>query len=322
MTKKLVNMVNQSHSTLNECKDQGLNENIKENTPDGFTNQDDGNRGWLEDISNKKIGIGKSNLCDPMQTGQIVNDLKEPNRNTIYRYSKSLRGCSEAVMDLFKNIIVLDEDGKAHTVPLIWGTQERAVAAILQNNVRKDNSLVVDRIVLPMMAIHSNDIQFNQERYIYTKAVNYLRDYSGDGKPGFTTKEKYERDTIFGVTRGIPIDVGYTLYIWTLYLEDIDQILEQILLKFNPIAYITVRGISWETIVKLDSVANNIDTEPGDKTDRVIKYQISLTAETFISQPIVRKKAILNTKLDFYNDTKEKEINEVITRLEDNFKEE
>jgi type II secretory pathway component PulC len=109
---------------------------------------------WLEDATQNKMGQGAAALCDPQQTGHIINDDKD--RNTVYRYARSIRGTDEAVRDLFRDIVVLDESGKAHNVPIIWATQEKAVAYILQENVRKDESLVVDRIRLPMLAIHAS----------------------------------------------------------------------------------------------------------------------------------------------------------------------
>jgi hypothetical protein len=277
--------------------------------------------GWLEDHASKKIGLGQENLCDPIQTGQIVEDIKNPSRDVVYRYSKSIRGCDEAMLNLFNNVVVIDEDGKAHKVPIIWGTQEKAVAWILQDNTRKDGSLVVERIRLPMMAIYSTNIDFDQERYTYHRAIDYLRYLRPDEKPGFTLKERYERDTIFGVSRGVPVNKGYTLLIWTMFMEDIDQILEQIFLKFSPIAYINVRGVHWETAVNIDSVANNLDYEPGDQNQRVIKYEINLTAKTYIPQPITRRKSVLKTKVDLYNSVKENEIKEVLARLEETVEE-
>jgi len=315
---KLVNLGNQNQKSLNEpCNDKGLPGNLRDDPPTVFC-PDNGTRddGWLENVSNKKVGIGEGRLCDPMQTGQIVNDVARPNPNVIYRYSKGIRGCDEAVMDLFRNIVVIDEDGKAHPVPIIWASQEKAVAAILQDNVRKDNSLVVERIKLPMLAIYSNSFSFNQDRYIYHKALDYMRYLRPDGKPGFTISEKYERDTVFGVARGIPIDIGYTLYAWTLYIEDMNQLLEQIFTKFSPIAYIRVRGVPWETAVKLDSIANNLDVEPGDQNIRVVKFEFNLTAETLIPQPITRNKAVLKTKIDIFEGTELEDETGVIDRLE------
>lgn len=278
---------------------------------------------WLEDATQNKLGNGSAALCDPQQSGHIINEqgMSPPNRNVVYRYAKSIRGTDEAVRDLFKDIVVIDENDKAHSVPIIWGTQERAVAYILQENMRKDESLVVDRIRLPILAIHSSDFNFNQERYIYHKAIDYLRQPRDNWRPGFTTNERYERDTVFGVTRGIPVDIGYTLYAWTMYEEDMNQILTQIVTKFSPIAYIRVKGISWEIAVKLTNIANNVDYEPGDKALRVFKYQFSFTAESFVAQPIVRKKSVLKTRIEITDSPNEEDITEVLTRLEQAVKE-
>lgn len=278
---------------------------------------------WLEEASQKKMGHGHEALCDPQQTGHIINSqgMEQPNLNTVYRYSKSIRGADEAMIEMFRDIIVLDEDGKAHNIPIIWATQEKAVAYVLQENTRKDESLVVDRIRLPMLAIHASSYAFNQQRYTYHKAINYLRTAKTDWKPGFTTKERYDRDTVFGVTRGIPVDIGYTLYAWTLYEEDMNQILTQIVTKFSPMAYIRVRGIAWEVKVKLDSIANNVNIEPGDRATRVFKYQFGMTAESYVAQPIVRKKAVLKTRVEVTNNPDDEKVTEVLARLEQAVKE-
>jgi hypothetical protein len=269
----------------------------------------------LKDVSTDKTGYGARGDCDPTMTGNIINDPCEGyNRNTIYRYSKALRGADEAMMDLFRDIVVIDEDAKAHNVPIIWATQEKAVAAILQENFRKDDTLVVDRIRLPMVAIHSQDVQYDMERYTYSQARYLARNLQGH--PGLTISENHERDTVFGITRGIPVDISYTLYAWSLYLEDMNQITEQIFLKFNPIAYINVRGVHWEIIVKLDSTANNIEVEPGDQAIRVIKFQFNMTAKSYIPQPIRRSKAVLKIKQEIVNGLSDEETNEVISRLE------
>lgn len=314
-----VNPGNYQNKKLNECDSipPAETNRDKEKFQSSCPGPDGLGLGWLEKAARSKVGIGKEAQCDPMQTGQIVDDMNNPERNVIYRYSKSLRGCDEAMVDLFGNIVVIDEDGKAHKVPIIWGTQERAVAWILQDNTRKDGSLVVDRIRLPMLAIYSSGMDFDQTRYTYHKALDYMRRLDPQRRPGLYAKEKYERDTVFGVARGIPINKTYTLTAWTMYMEDIDQILEQIVLKFSPVAYIRVRGINWETIVTLDSIANNVDYEPGDQNQRIIKFEFNFTARAYIPQPMVRNKSILNTKVDFYNSVEEEKITEVLGRLED-----
>jgi len=327
-----MNDINHPSKNLNECNDKSpinYNENLDSfppnceagsNTPN-FRQVNDESLNWLKDTTNKKVGLGSNANCDPMQSGNILNDPNKPNRNTIYRYSKAKRGCDDAMRDLFTDVVVIDENAKAHPIPIIWGTQEKAVAAILLDNVRKDETLVVDRIKLPMLAIHDTDIQFNTNRYVYHKALDYRRYLREDNKPGFTMDEKYNRDTVFGFARGIPVDISYTLYAWTLYVEDMNQILEQILLKFSQTAYISVTGVPYEVIVKLDSIANNLDYEPGDQAIRVLKYQFNMTTETYIPQPITRQKAVLKTKVDFVDGLEENEIQQVMARLEETAKE-
>jgi len=322
------NEINHNQKSLNECE-VGFQSvpNLDppppycEHDPDSMNKRavNDQSLNWLKDTTNKKIGLGSQALCDPMQKGHVINDGTD--RNTIYRYSKSKRACDEAMQDLFRDLVVIDEDGKAHPIPIIWGTQEKAVAAILLDNVRKDETLVVDRIRLPMLAIIDSDIQMNLDRYVYHKALDYMNHLRPDNKPGFTINEKYDRDTIFGVAKGIPVDIGYTLTAWTLYVEDMNQILEQIITKFSQTAYIRVSGVPYEVIVKLESIANNGDYEPGDQAVRVIKYEFNLTAQTYIPQPIQRKKAVLKTRIEFVDGLKDEEITEVLARLEESIKE-
>jgi hypothetical protein len=100
-----------------------------------------------------------------------------------------------------------------------------------------------------------------------------------------------------------------------------NQILTQVVTKFSPIAYIRVRGISWEIGVKLNSIANNVDLEPGDKKQRVFKYQFSMTAESFVAQPIVRKKSVLKTRVEITDSPNDEDITEVLARLESAVKE-
>jgi hypothetical protein len=216
-------------------------------------------------------------------------------------------------------VVVIDEDGKAWPIPIMLGPPEKAVAAMIQENVRKDETLVVNRLRLPMMALTQSGIEYDLNRYTYHKALNLFRNELG--KPSITISEKYNKDTILGFARGIPVNMTYTLTAWTMYREDMNQIIEQIMTKFSQVAYITVTGVQWEVIVKLDSIANNLNNEPGDQQIRVIKYEFNMTAQTYIPQPIERKKAVLKMKIDFVDGLKEEEITEVLMRIEQSVKE-
>ena len=317
-----INPGNFNDPNLNPCNDLPPLVNDRNEDPpvplcgdDGEPNLNrvhDSDLGWLEDEC-ERDGIGHDATCDPMQSGFIVNDINAPDRDHIVRYNKTIYGCDEAVHDMFKRITVLDIKGQAKPVPVVWGTQERAVAIIMQDNVRKDDSLVTDRLKLPLMALHeSGSIEYDASRYTFHMALEYLGRERPDCQPGFTINEKFERDTIFGVSRGIPIKIGYTLTAWAMYLAEMNQIVEQIMRKCLPLAYISIRGVQWESTVKLDSTASNVNYEPGEKK-RAIKYQFNLTAETYIPQPITRKKAVLATKINV--GLVDEKLTEVVDRL-------
>ena len=274
---------------------------------------------WLKDQTMNKTGYGARVDCDPVQRGQIINDVQSPSRDVLYRYSKSIRGADEAMIDMFRTVVVIDEDGKAWPVPVMMGPPEKAVAAIIQDNVRKDETLVVNRIKLPMLALTQTSIDYDLARYTYHQALNLFQ--RADGKPGLTVSEKYDRDTIFGMARGIPVNLGYTLTAWTMYREEMNQILEQVLSKFSQVAYIRVTGVPWETIVKLDSISNNINNEPGDQAIRIVKYEFNMTAQTYVAQPIQRKKAVLKMKVDFVDGITDQDITQVLARIEESVKE-
>jgi hypothetical protein len=313
--------------TLNECNDKYGDRNPNVDLPSSYCGPDPIGQpyGSQKDVAAdnvdqppRRLGIGQAANCDPMQrSGWGLDDLRSsPSRETINRYSQAIRGCDEAMKDLFSDVTVTDDNGSVHLVPITVAPPEKAVAFILQENVRKDPSFVVDRIRLPLLSLYQSDIAMDMNRYVYHKAINYFRQYRPDQKPGWTISESgRDRDTVFGKARGIPVNISYQLNAWTLYKEDMNQILEQCYLKFSPVAYIRIQDVNYETIVKLDSTANNQEAEPGDKNVRVIKYQFNLTVETYIPQPIVRKKALLDLKIDIL-EAEKNEILDVLDKLE------
>jgi hypothetical protein len=105
-------------------------------------------------------------MCDPQQTGHIMNEqgLEAPNRNTVYRYAKSVRGTDEAVKDMFHRHRGTWTRLARLTRSQSFGPRRRRRSlSFYRRTFRKDESLVVDRIRLPMLAIHASSYQFNQD---------------------------------------------------------------------------------------------------------------------------------------------------------------
>lgn len=266
-------------------------------------------------LSKKKYSykLGQNIACDPYLTGQTKENMAaDPNRRLIYRQPQAIRSLTVGMMDLFSNISVRDEFGTDHPVPIFYSTQERAVSFVVQENIRKD-STVVDRVTLPLMSIYANSFTMNWDRYTYHWNQNFFNYKSG--KPAFMRSEEKPYDTAFGFSRGLPIDIGYQLNIWTYFVEDVYQIVEQCILKFSPLAYIRTQGNQWTTVVKIDGITPDIDLEPGNTKLRLVKFQISMIAEHYIPQAIGRYKTVLDERIDFMNSVNEHEVTDIYSRL-------
>jgi hypothetical protein len=83
------------------------------------------------------------------------------------------------------------------------------------------------------------------------------------------------------------VDVNYFLRAWTLFGSDMEQISAQIVKKFEGNVLIHQAGVAWPTVVKLLTVANNLDSNgnPPKGSTPVYKYQFDLIAETFLCLP-------------------------------------
>jgi len=182
------------------------------------------------------------------------------------RYDVALNGCDQAVLQMFSDVVV-EWEGKALTIPAIYGTQEDAVAYVLQEGEGADGK--VARVHLPLVAVWSSRCCENPGRH-----RTHL-DAAGQG---------YSRDD--GTLPTVAVDVHYSIWAWTMHGSDIEQISAQIMKKLEGGALVQEAGVPWRTAVKLCTVANNLASN-GKPTGSppIYKYQFDLIAETFLCLP-------------------------------------
>ena len=209
-------------------------------------------------------------------------------RDYIKRYTRVFRAADTAMFKLFSDVDMLTAEGALIKVPLIFGTQERAVAAMFGKSLQATGDVV--RIKLPMMAISAIGFDIDRTRYTFHEALSY------DAMNA--RSERVPHDVRIGVSRGIPINRIYTLLVWAKFQEDANQILEQAILKFSPVAYVEIPGAFFENMVTLDAIANNLNWEIADQDLRIIKYELSMTLQTYVPQPFKRTKSVRKVKTE------------------------
>lgn len=105
----------------------------------------------------------------------------------------------------------------------------------------------------------------------------------------------------------LPITINYQLSIASLYLSEIDQIIEQILPYFTPYVITKINlpelNNSFDCKVILDSISPEQDVEIPEDNYRTINWNLDFTVHTYIMQPISDNKYIesININLKDFN---------------------
>ena len=183
---------------------------------------------------------------------------KESNIPRIYK--ETLR----AVIHLFNNLSIIDSEEKIVQVKCMHGNPERVVAKLKQE----------DNIILPMITVTQTTSDNDDKRRRYTPLLVHERYWD-------TKKERAFRLLSF-VPR--PVNINYNINFWCKYRADVDQLLEQARINFNPEAEVNT-PFSTMTKAYIIGEEDNSEAAVGDTTDRVIKKTLNITVETYVPSP-------------------------------------
>lgn len=198
-----------------------------------------------------------------------------------YFYNKVIWTHIAAFADIFNemSVFVYDKDGKAigwKPVPVIIATKEKVVSQLIsQNKIDED----IMNNYLPLISISWKGISRNTERQRGLREKRRLLiEYEDPNNPKAITD-----------MQTVPYDLDLELVIWTKYMDDAAQLLENILPFFNPEAPVSLyeRGIGTERQVKvtLESVSTNIASDIAEPERRVIQITLSFKMECNFYKP-------------------------------------
>jgi len=191
---------------------------------------------------------------------KVIYKMTQAKNNISFIYRESLR----SMIASFNDVGYIDSEEKFNSIMCIHANAERAIAKLKQEN----------NIILPIISIGQ------------TVSDN---DASRQKTESLLVNEKYwdaEKNRAFRVLSLAPraVNVKYQLNIWTKYMSDMDQILEQIRLKFNPEMQVPTE---FSTLAKayLDSEDDVGQISVADKEDRVLKKTMNIVLRTYIPSP-------------------------------------
>ncbi len=191
---------------------------------------------------------------------KVIYKMTKARDNVSFVYRESLR----AMISSFSDVGYISSEDKWTDVRCIHANAERAIAKLKQEN----------NIILPILSIGQTTSDNDTERQ---KTESLLVNEK------YWDKEKNRAIRILSLAPRA-VNVRYQLNLWSKYMSDMDQMLEQVRLKFNPEMQVPTE---FSTLAKafLESEEDVGQVTVTDKEDRVLKKTMNIVLRTYIPSP-------------------------------------
>jgi len=213
---------------------------------------------------------------------------------TNFFYDKQIRRYISQIVSVFSYFEVEfgdDSDGNPvyRRVPVKYATSEKMTSSILMNN--SENTM----LNVPVISVYITGLDYNQERM---QEPNFVDRMNIRQKRYDVTTESFTTDPgkAFTVERHMPVpyELQYNIDIWTSNTEQKLQLLEQILVLFNPDFEIqsTDNYIDWTSLsyMKLENVNYSSRTVPIGGEEQLDIATLGFSSPIWISPPAKLKK--------------------------------
>lgn len=194
---------------------------------------------------------------------KVVKKINEATRNH-HLISNTYKDILRSLINVTNSVKYINSQDQIMEVKAIHGNRERAIAKKLQ----KEN------IRLPIIAVVQTNSDEAPDRQRYES--NLIHEVVWDD-------DKQRAQRVLSMAPKA-ITINYKIGIWAKYMEDKDQILEQLRLLFKPDLEVP---ISESTLLKayIDTESQDSDLTLGDGQDRVIRHSIFIRVEGYIPNP-------------------------------------
>ena len=189
-------------------------------------------------------------------------------------FYRALRSTIIQFLDLMNDIQIprYQSDGatinKYVKVPVKFSPKEKVWYWL---NERKDDSM------LPIISVNMESIEHSADR-------------KGSPFHHIVKSKDLDLGTVDSFISPVPFDINFVVQIWSLYMIDIDAILEQIIPYFNPYVFIRVNipelDATMNIKVLFESASPDMTLEISDEEHRVIKWLLNFRVQSYLFQPV------------------------------------
>jgi hypothetical protein len=207
-------------------------------------------------------------------------------------YDKQIRRYLVQIIRVFSNFTVKYADGTLHQIPVMYGDPDRQAAVIMRQN--SENAVQS----VPRIAVHITDLQLARDRLGDSSYVGklHIREREIDNTDPLNPFYTGGQGKNYTVERLMPTPFKLTVKvdIWAANTEQKLQILEQLVVLFNPSLELqtTDNYIDWTSlsVLELISLAWSSRSVPVGVESPIDIATLTLEAPIWISPPVKVKK--------------------------------
>jgi len=194
----------------------------------------------------------------------ILKSIMEASFNQQENISFIYRESLKAVKEMFSGLKYINADDGTINIRCIHGNPERTIAKLKQDN----------NIILPIISIVQTSSEEDENRRRPRQIVLNTKVWSESRQRAFR---------VFSLAPKA-VNLLYDVNVWSKYKSDIDQMSEQMHLKFHPsIRIVTSYNKYSQGFLVQETDQSSVDL--GDKEDRVLRRSYSFKLQTYIPSP-------------------------------------
>ena len=177
------------------------------------------------------------------------------------------RAFTRKIKELFGNFQVLKGDDTLRNVEIIYANPERAIAKI--NEGKTTN--------LPLLSLQLEGVEIDLQRRRPMEALVEKKYWLSDK----------QRAIRYMALAPVAANLSFAVNVWGKYVEEVNQLTEQIMLMFRPNLPIEIRpDEAYQSY--LTGVDESSNLQVGDKQDRIVKRVVRFSVESYIPSKVFK----------------------------------
>ena len=177
------------------------------------------------------------------------------------------RAFTRRIKELFSDLQVLKGDETLRNVDIIYANPERAIAKIMEGKSTQ----------LPLLSLQLDGITLADDRRKPMEALVEKKYWLSDK----------QRAVRYMALAPVAANLSFAVNIWGKYVEEVNQLTEQVLLKFRPNLPIDIRPDEvYQSFIR--DVSDSFQVDMGDKQDRVLKRVVRFEVESYIPSKVFK----------------------------------